>query len=259
MKPLIKWSGGKSDEIKLFEKYIPFECSTIIEPFAGGAATFFEFGHRFEHRVLADVHTELVTLYKALSEGKSKEIYDFMKSHPNDEKTYYEVRAWEPKSLVDVACRFYYLRKTCFRGMMRYNKTGGFNVPFGRYKTFNFENLLNDDYDILKQTTILEASFETVFDTYDDPNNFVFLDPPYDSVFTDYGYCSFGKDEHIKLANCFKTTKNKCLMIIGDTPFIRDLYDGFIADEYDKKYRFKLHSGRIGDEINTKHLVIKNF
>jgi DNA adenine methylase len=98
-----------------------------------------------------------------------------------------------------------------------------------------------------------------VFDTYDDPNNFVFLDPPYDSVFTDYGYCSFGKDEHIKLANCFKTTKNKCLMIIGDTPFIRDLYDGFIADEYDKKYRFKLHSGRIGDEINTKHLVIKNF
>ena len=83
------------------------------------------------------------------------------------------------------------------------------------------------------------------------------LDPPYDSEFTDYGYCSFGKDEHLKLAKCFKETKIKCLMIIGKTQFITDLYKDYIVEEYDKKYRFKLHSGRIGNEINTKHLVIK--
>ena len=48
-------------------------------------------------------------------------------------------------------------------------------------------------------------------------------------------------------------------MIIGKTPFIEELYKGYIVEEYDKKYRFKLHSGRVGDEIDNKHLVIKNY
>ncbi|ABT14798.1 DNA methyltransferase [Paramecium bursaria Chlorella virus NY2A] len=260
MKPIVKWSGGKSDELKRFEEYIPSDCSTFIEPFAGGAATFFHVGERFENRVISDVHTELIALYRAIADGRSREIYDFMKTHANDEKTYYEVRNWRPEDYVGVANRFYYLRKTCFRGMMRYNRNGGFNVPFGRYKTYNFEDILDEKYHILlKDTTILEKSFDYIFETYNDIDNFVFLDPPYDSVFTDYGYCSFGKEEHIRLANHFKSTKNKCLMIIGATDFIRDLYDGYIVDEYDKKYRFKLHSGRVGDEINTKHLIIKNY
>ena len=104
-----------------------------------------------------------------------------------------------------------------------------------------------------------EIRLAYIFQKYDDENNFVFLDPPYDSEFTDYGYCQFGREEHKKLAQCFKTTKNKCLMIIGKTPFIEEQYNGYIVGEYDKKYRFKLHSGRIGDEINAKHLIIKNY
>ena len=87
----------------------------------------------------------------------------------------------------------------------------------------------------------------------------MFLDPPYDSEFTDYGYCKFGKEEHKKLADLFKSTSIKCLLVIGKTDFIVSLYKDYIVDEYDKKYRFKLHSGRVGDEINTKHLIIKNY
>ena len=56
-----------------------------------------------------------------------------------------------------------------------------------------------------------------------------------------------------------KLTKIKCLMIIGKTKLIEELYSGFIVTEYDKKYRFKLYDNRIGDEINTKHLIIKNY
>jgi len=161
---------------------------------------------------------------------------------------------------VGIACRFYYLRKTCFRGMMRYNKSGGFNVPFGRYKTFNYDNLQDSQYeDLLKNTTVLDETFERIFEKYDDPSNFIFLDPPYDSTFTDYGYCKFGKEEHEKLAEHFKKTSSKCLMVIGGTDFIRNLYDGYIVEEYKKKYRFRLKEGRIGDEINIKHLVIKNY
>jgi DNA adenine methylase len=166
----------------------------------------------------------------------------------------------EITSALDNAKRFYYQRKTCFRGMLRYNKNGKFNIPFGRYKTINFNELKNTDYEnLLAKTEILNTDFENIFNNYDDENNFMFLDPPYDSEFTDYGYCQFGKDEQLRLANLFKLTKIKCLMIIGKTKFIEELYNGYIVGEYDKKYRFKLHSGRVGDEINTKHLIIKNY
>ncbi len=144
--------------------------------------------------------------------------------------------------------------------MLRYNRNGKFNIPFGRYKTVNYSDLQNSDYGtLLARTTVLCKSFEHIFENYNDENNFMFLDPPYDSEFTDYGYCQFGKEEQRKLAKCFKETKIKCLMVIGKTPFIEELYQGFIVEEYDKKYRFKLYAGRVGDEINTKHLVIKNY
>ena len=48
-------------------------------------------------------------------------------------------------------------------------------------------------------------------------------------------------------------------MIIGKTKFIEELYDGYVVEEYKKNYRFKIHSGRVGNEINNMHLVIKNY
>jgi len=184
-----------------------------------------------------------------------------MKENLNNEQTYYDIRDdMTIYTSLDNACRFYYLRKTCFRGMLRYNKNGKFNIPYGKYKTCNYDILLNNEYEqLLKSTDIMNTSFEEVFKKYNDESNFVFLDPPYDSEFTDYGYCSFGKEEHKRLAECFKTTKNKCLMIIGKTDFIVDLYKDYIVANYDKKYKFKLHSKRVGSEIDANHLVIKNY
>jgi hypothetical protein len=130
----------------------------------------------------------------------------------------------------------------------------------GIFATINYIDLTNKAYEILlSRTEILNKEFEYIFENYNDENNFMFLDPPYDSEFTDYGYCQFGKEEQKKLAFLFKNTKIKCLMVIGKTKFIEELYNGYIVDEYDKKYRFKLYDNRVGDEINTKHLIIKNY
>jgi DNA adenine methylase len=259
LKPLVKWSGGKGDEIKQFEKYFPSEYDTYIEPFIGGGSVYFYLAPK--KSVISDVHSELIDFYQCIGDGKSKEIYDFMVNTPNDEETYYKVRdKMTISSILDNAKRFYYQRKTCFRGMLRYNKEGKFNIPFGKYKTINYNEVVNPDYeDLLKHTEILNTSFEYIFEHYNDENNFMFLDPPYDSEFTDYGYCQFGKEQQKKLAQLFKETKIKCLMIIGKTKFIEELYKDYIVDEYDKKYKFKLYAGRIGSEINTKHLIIKNY
>ena len=259
LKPLIKWSGGKGDEIEKFKSYLPENYNLYLEPFIGGGALYFYLNP--EKAVISDVHKELIDLYQGISNGKANEIYQFMEEHKNDEVTYYQVRdKMNINDSLDSAKRFYYERKTCFRGMLRYNQSGKFNIPYGRYKTINYEDLKNTDYEkLLQKTTILKQSFEYIFENYNDENNFMFLDPPYDSEFTDYGYCKFGKEEQKKLATLFKITKIKCLMIIGKTPFITDLYKDYIVGEYDKNYKFKLYDGRIGNEINTKHLIIKNY
>ena len=259
LKPLIKWSGGKKDEINKFIDHIPNDYDTYLEPFVGGGAVYFHLNPT--KAVITDVHSELIDLYRAIKNKKSDEIYTFMENHPNNEETYYEVRNnMVIENYLDNAKRFFYQRKTCFRGMLRYNSSGKFNIPFGRYKTYNFEILKNKKYEEIFENTDIECKdFTYSFENYNSPNNFMFLDPPYDSEFTNYGYCSFGKEEHKKLADYFKHTNIKCLMIIGKTEFISDLYKDHIVDEYEKKYRFKLHSGRVGDEINTKHLIVKNY
>ena len=143
--------------------------------------------------------------------------------------------------------------------MLRYNKQGKFNIPFGRYKTYRFEDIKNKKYeDLLKTTEVRCENFQSIFEEYNDQKNFMFLDPPYDCECTDYGYCKFDKTDHTRLAEFFKSTKIRCLMVIGKTPFIETLYQGYIVEEYEKKYRFKIHSGRVGNEINTKHLIIMN-
>lgn len=259
LKPIFKWSGGKADEISQFKEHIPTDYDTYLEPFIGGGAVYFNL--RPKKAVITDVHTELVDFYTAVKNKKMNDIYDFMSQHPNDETTYYKVRDEMPiNDYLDSAKRFFYQRKTCFRGMLRYNSHGKFNIPFGRYKTYNYEILKNQEYEKLMETTTVGChDYSYVFENYNSSDNFMFLDPPYDSEFTDYGYCKFGRDEQKKLADLFKSTSIRCLMIIGKTPFISELYDGYIVSEYDKKYRFKLHSGRVGDEINTKHLIIKNY
>jgi len=267
LKPLVKWSGGKRDEIKQFSQYIPQDIDTYIEPFVGGGALFFHLNPK--KAVISDVHTELMDFYKSIKEGHKEEIYSFMLKHENEEETYYKVRDDFQSCSLDEqavgnetlqnAVRFYYLRKTCFRGMLRYNKQGKFNIPFGRYKTYRFEDIKNKKYeDLLKTTEVRCENFESIFEEYNDQKNFMFLDPPYDSEFTDYGYCKFDKTDHTRLAEFFKSTKIRCLMVIGKTPFIETLYQGYIVEEYEKKYRFKIHSGRVGNEINTKHLIIMN-
>ena len=89
MKPIIKWSGGKKDEIKMFQDYIP-EYDTYIEPFIGGGGLYFHLAPK--KAVIADIHDDLIAFYKCIKDGKSPEIYEFMKENPNEQKTYYRIR-----------------------------------------------------------------------------------------------------------------------------------------------------------------------
>jgi len=259
MKPLIKWSGGKTKEIKEFSRFFPSSFSLYIEPFVGGGAVFFELS--FNNNVINDIHTDLMNFYRQIKLGKAKDIYKLMKKYPNDEETYYFIRdEFEASNDLEKAFKFYYLRKTCYRGMLRYNKEGKFNIPFGRYKKINYEDILKKEYEELLKNTIIEnTSFERIFEKYNNSDNFVFLDPPYDSVFKNYGFGNFDRNKHLELFDYFTKTKNKCLLVIGFSDFIYDLYKDFVVYRYKKKYAFRLREGRIDDKIDNTHLIITNY
>ena len=271
LEPLCKWSGGKRSEIKLFKQYYPSEFTTFIEPFIGGAAVYFDLNFS-GHNVINDVHPELVNFYKMINEGHTQEIYDLIKTWGTTEIDYYIIRGgskaklkngevpFVPQNNIEEAARFYYLRKTCFRGMIRYSRDGKFNIPWGKYKTVNFDDLIKPGYtELLGRTEITLGDYKNVFEKYNSPENFVFLDPPYDSEFNDYGFDNFNRQSQIELCEIFKSTKNKCMMVISETDFIRDLYKDYIVASYPKKYAFKIYDGRIGDEIDKNHLVILNY
>lgn len=270
LRPLCKWSGGKRDEIKIFSQFYPKIFDRYIEPFAGGAAVYFDLNFGGEN-VINDIHPELINFYKQIKLGHAKEIFDIVSSFGKSEEDYYIVRGggkklnegtsvFQPKSDIELAARFIYLRRSCYRGMIRYNNNGGFNVPWGRYKTLNFDDLINEEYtELLKRTEIMDGDYRLVFDKYDGPENFYFIDQPYDSTFNDYGGDNFTRENQIELFEKFSNTQSKCLMVVGGSDFIRELYDGYIKFEYPKQYSFKIHSGRIGNEINVNHLVITNY
>jgi DNA adenine methylase len=270
LKPLCKWSGGKRNEIQYFKKYYPKDFKVFLEPFAGGAAAFFDLN--FEGlNVINDIHPELINFYKQISLGYAEEIYNLIMSFGLGEKEYYIVRGggkklingeipFKPTTDIERAAQFYYLRKTCFRGMLRYNEKGQFNIPWGKYKTVNFQDLKNKKYtDLLSRTDIMIGDYTKVFEKYNSQDNFYFIDQPYDSVFNDYGFDNFDRKKQIELSEIFKNTESKCLMVVGGSDFIRELYDGYIKFEYPKKYAFKLYDGRVGDEINVNHLIITNY
>jgi DNA adenine methylase len=256
LKPLFPWVGGKQKEMKKYIQYIPDDIDTYLEPFVGGGATYFHLNHN--KNVISDLHTELIDFYQCIKEDKIEDIYKFMTEHDSNKEKYFQIRdEMEINSPLDRSKRFYYLRKTCFRGMSKYDKKGNFKVCFNYRGKCNFTDLKNEKYvELLKNTTILNSSFEYIFENYNDQRNFMFLDPPYDCKITNYGYCEFGKEEHIKLAECFKNTNIRCLMIIGKTDFIEELYDGYIVEQYHKNYDFNNINKNVEGSI---HLIIKNF
>lgn len=259
MKPLLKWSGGKRKELFILKKWFPSHFDLYIEPFVGGGAVFFDICPK--KAVISDVHKELIIFYNQIKNKKNKEIKNLMSKFSNNAETYYYIRdKFILSCKVEKAFVFYYLRKTCFRGMLRYNSDGKFNIPFGNYSTYNYKELSNDSYvNLLQRTTIYKKDFRWIFEKYNDKNNFMFLDPPYDYTFKDYGYGSFDKKDHEDLSELFKKTDNKCLLVVSKSKFLEKLYKDYIKYEYDKKYAFKLYNKRISNSIHKKHLIITNY
>jgi DNA adenine methylase len=143
--------------------------------------------------------------------------------------------------------------------MIRYNAKGEFNVPYGRYANLNTSLVTGSHSKLLSNTEIYNFDYSVIFKMSEE-NDFMFLDPPYDCVFSDYGNIEhkdgFNEQNHIELANQYKQLKCKALMVIGRTPLTEKLYGNMIIDEYGKSYAVNIKN-RFKSEAS--HILISNY
>lgn len=235
MKPLITWGKTRSYDINMILPFIPIRYTRYIEPFAGSASLFFSlYSNNQTNTVLNDVNDDLMNFYDQIKHGKGQEIKDFMDTHANNKETYYDIlHNYCPNNPVEQASQFYYLRKTCHRSMLRYNKLGLFNVAFGNNENINYDALVDVNYkEAFENTRIMNEDFSAVFNEYNNPDDFIFIDPPDDILFKNDSVSCFTQEDHMRLFRYFTESDSKCLGILKDTPFIKELYVDYIIAAY---------------------------
>lgn len=161
---------------------------------------------------------------------------------------------------------WYFIREFCYGGMFRFNRNGEFNVPYGGigYNTKDFKFKVNYIFSnevraLLDKTQAENKDFDELFNSLNlTEDDFVFLDPPYDTEFSEYEENAFTKTDQERLAKSLIKLKAKWILIIKETPFILGLYQGkkgIKISKFDKEYLFN-----IKDRVKTKvkHLIIHN-
>ena len=282
MKPMIKYRGGKSREIPSIVRHIPHFTGRYIEPFFGGGALFFHMEPRTA--IIGDINEKLMQFYRGVRDeypllrselDKMEQLYSAQRSafaalklkHPlervedKNEDLYYQLRdqfnGVKEKHYSDAAL-YYYINKTSYSGMIRYNSSGEFNVPYGRYPHLNTACVTLEHSRLLRRADIYSGDYEEIFGMCR-ADDFVFLDPPYDCTFSDYGNKEykdgFTEEEHRRLAEAFYALPCKALLVIGKTPLIEELYGDSIVDEYGKSYAVNI---RNRFKSCAQHIIVAN-
>jgi DNA adenine methylase len=267
-RPFLKWAGGKSQLLDQLRPLLPkAPIGRYFEPFVGSAALFFAL--RPARATLADVNLELVDCYRAVQKHVEAVIAALAR-HVYDEDVYYSVRSKDPSSLRPEAraARTIYLNKTGYNGLYRVNKSGRFNVPFGRYVNPGFSSAESRDNlracsRTLRGASIVNADFaEAVKGAR--AGDFVYFDPPYvplseTSAFTHYAAGGFGAPEQERLARLFTELAGRGVLVMlsnSDTPEVRRLYARHCIDTV----RAARHiNSRATDRGKVSEVVVRSY
>ena len=254
-KPFVKWVGGKGQLIEQLEAMLPadfdqWENVTYIEPFVGGGAMLFymlQAHPNIQSAVINDINEDLTTCYKVVKQfpqqlvdslsGIQKEYYA-LQSEESRKQFFMQMRAeFNTKSLDPIrnTTLFFFLNRTCFNGLYRVNKSGLFNVPFGRYTTPTIcdANTIFADSELLQRVEILTGDYTQTIE-YARGNSFFYFDPPYrplneTSSFNDYAKEAFNDLAQKRLKGfCDRVqAAGFCFMLSNS-----DCQDGFFDDLY---------------------------
>ncbi len=272
--PFVKWAGGKTQLLDKIIELMPKDYNDYYEPFVGGGALFFRIKPLHPH--INDVNNELMASFSCFkSPKKFNELKTLLRKYEyeHSEDNYLIVRSYdrtqERKKATDVekAARLIYLNKACFNGLYRVNSNGFFNVPSGKKEKVhaldesNFIGVF--DYFKIAKPEITSKDFSLAVAKAKE-GDFVYFDPPYDSIedkngFVSYDKGGFDKEDQVRLSECFKELNSKGVKVMlsnHNTKFINELYKGF--NIYVVKARRNINSKGDG-RGEVEEVIITNY
>ena len=223
LSPPLKWAGGKRWQVPVLEPiWSAHRDRRLVEPFCGGLAV--ALGLRPHRAWLNDANPHLINFYRWLQRGLRIEI-----PLENDSDLYYRHRArfnaltseGQTES-AEAAALFYFLNRTGFNGLCRFNSRNQFNVPFGRYRSIGYRTDFTAYAGILADWTFSCGAFDAVTLS---PDDFVYADPPYDVEFTQYAAGGFDWADQVRTAEWLVGHAGPVVLVNQATPRILELYE----------------------------------
>jgi DNA adenine methylase len=222
LRPPLKWAGGKRWQVPYLRPlWAPFGSRRLVEPFCGGLAV--TLGLQPGRALLNDANPHLINFYKQLKVGLRVSV-----KMENDEALFYRHRERFNELLTDgraatpeAAAFFYYLNRTGYNGLCRFNGQGEFNVPFGRYKQIGYVRDFSDYMSVLRSWDFTNTDVEAV---PLEPRDFVYADPPYDVEFTQYAKDGFSWDDQQRTAEWLARHPGPVVLVNQATQRVEKLY-----------------------------------
>lgn len=161
---------------------------------------------------------------------------------------------------------WYFVRELCYGSMFRFNAKGEFNIPYGGI-AYNKKNLQlksqrifsNEIQQLFQHATLSNDDFEAFLSTINlQPSDFIFLDPPYDSEFSEYDQNAFTRNDQKRLADFLLQSPAKWMVVIKETDFVHEIYTHPQVKKavFSKSYTYNVR-GR--NKRAVKHLIITNY
>ena len=220
--PLVKWAGGKRWLVgELQPLWKPHRKQRLVEPFAGGLAV--SLGLQPERALLNDINTNLINLYCWIQKGIEVDL-----KMENDKGLYYQYRdrfnelnTNGQADSSETALIFYYLLKTGYNGLCRFNSSGGYNVPHGRHKVINYLSNFSDYQKAFEDWEFACGDFAELELNNDD---FIYADPPYVESFSKYHTADFSWEDQKRLAEWLGKHKGPVIASNLATERVKRLY-----------------------------------
>jgi DNA adenine methylase len=221
--PPLKWAGGKRWLVPhISPLWQPHRNRRYVEPFCGGLAP--PLGLRPETALLNDINPHLINFYEHLQRGLELTI-----EMDNAEECFYRQRKRFNQLINDgqskgteAAQLFYYLNRTCFNGLCRFNQSGEFNVPFGTHKAITYARDFFPFRGAFKNWAFTNRDIESL---EIEAGDFIYADPPYDVEFTTYSAGGFSWHDQVRTAEWLAAHRGPVVLSNQATARIVALYE----------------------------------
>ena len=234
------YPGAKDTILDAVLHLVPHDAIRLIDPFTGSGALASGIAFRFRSIEASDLNSELIEAHKKTVENTDQflaELETLFNASGSTEKSFYDAvrnRFNASSSLAEKAALLVFLNRKGFKGLMRRNLQGEFNVPFwgqradeqipaGQAKEFADR--------LAGKTTFSSRTFEEALADAG-AGDFCYLDPPYlpeegkDETFSEY-VGAFGEEDHIRLATlCREAADRGATVVVSnhDSTRIRQIY-----------------------------------